>query len=108
MAGATTRLLTVDEFRKLPEDDGPVYQELRHGEPVPVTRLKYRHYTLQRRLRRLLEALAPPGGLVDSEFAYRPLPEHELRVADVAYVSSRSRTVHRSRRQSSRVSRYRR
>ena len=84
---ATTHLMTVEEFRKLPEDAGPVYHELRHGEIVPVTRPKYKHYAIQRRIRRLLEEWAPLGGVVDTEFAFRPFPEHELRVADVAYVS---------------------
>ena len=30
----------------------------------------------------------PEGGVVDTEFAYRPVPEHELWVSDVAYVSA--------------------
>jgi Uma2 family endonuclease len=80
--------MTVAEFSALPEDDGPVYHELRHGEVVTLTRAVYNHYTIQRRLRRLLENLAPADGLVDIEFAYRPLPEHELWVADVVYVSA--------------------
>ena len=33
-------------------------------------------------------------GLVDIEFAFRPVPEHELRVADVAYVcAERERSI---------------
>jgi Uma2 family endonuclease len=87
MAATTSRLLTVAEFRALPLDDGPARHELRQGEVVSVTRPKYRHALIQRRLRRLLENLAPAEGVVDTEFAYRPLPEYELRVADVAYVS---------------------
>ncbi len=86
--------MTVEEFRKLPEDSGPVYHELRHGELVPVTRPKYKHYTIQRRIRNLLKPLAPPGGLVDIGFAFRALPEHELRVADAAYISAeREQTI---------------
>ena len=87
VATTPTRLMTVEEFSKLPEDRGPVYHELFHGAVVAVTRAIYRHYTIQRRLRRLLEDLAPADGVVDIEFAYRPLPEHELWVADLAYVS---------------------
>ena len=95
MAATTTELMTVEEFRHLPEDDGPVYHELRHGELIEVTRPKYKHYSVQRRLRRLLEKLAPADALVDTEFAYRPLPEYELRVADVAYVGAdRERSIH--------------
>ncbi len=84
----TTQLMTVEEFSRLPKDDGPVYHELRHGEVVAVTRAKYKHYTIQRRLRRMLENVSPADSLVDTEFAYRPLPEHELWVADVVYVSA--------------------
>jgi Uma2 family endonuclease len=95
LMAAITHLMTVDQFRSLPEDQGPLYHELRHGELVAVTRPKYGHYTIQRRIRHLLEAFVPPGGLVDTEFAFRPLPEHELRVADVAYVSAeRERSIH--------------
>ena len=42
MGETTTRLMTVEEFRKLPET-GPFYYELRHGELVPVTRPKLKH-----------------------------------------------------------------
>ena len=79
--------MTVEEFRKLPEDAGPVYHELRHGEAVPVTRPKARHYVIQVRLHDLLRERTPAGGFVGTELAFRPGPEHELRVADVAYVS---------------------
>ena len=88
MAATTTHLVTVEEFRQLPDDDGPVYHELRHGEVVAVIRAKYKHYKMQRVLRRLLEDRAPVDGLVDTEFPYRPLSEHELWVADVVYVSA--------------------
>lgn len=37
---ATIHLMTVEAFRKLPEDQGPVYHELRHGELVAVTNLE--------------------------------------------------------------------
>ena len=81
-----TGLMTVEQFRQLAEDDGPVYRELRHGEVFPVTRPKFKHYRIQRRVRKLLEALAGEDGIVEIEFAFRALPEYELRVADVAYV----------------------
>jgi Uma2 family endonuclease len=84
---ATTSLMSIEEFRKLPEDQGPVYHELHHGELVPVTRPKLKHTLIQRNLRNLFEPLAAAGSFVDTELAYRALPEHELRVADVAYVS---------------------
>jgi Uma2 family endonuclease len=84
--GTTTRLMRVEEFRQLPET-GPFYYELHYGELVQVTRPKYKHFEIQRRLRRLLEAAAGQTGMIEIEVAYRALPEHELRVADVAYVS---------------------
>jgi Uma2 family endonuclease len=83
---ATTSQLTVEEFRRLPEDSGPVYHELRHGEIVPVTRPKLKHHLIHARLRDLLKAMAPAGSFVEYEVAFRALPEHELRVADIAYV----------------------
>jgi Uma2 family endonuclease len=88
MAVTSTRLITVEEFRRLPEDTGPVYHELRHGEIVSVTRPKLKHSLVQANLRELLRKVAEPGSYVDTEVAFRPLPEHELWVADVAYVSA--------------------
>ena len=85
---ATTHLMTVEEFRRLPEDSGSVYHELRHGELATLTRPKLKHSLIQRNLRRLLEAVAPADSYVDVEVAFRPLPEHELWVADVAYLST--------------------
>ncbi len=83
----TTGSMTVEQFRQLPET-GPFYYELRHGEPVPVTRPKFKHHLLQSRLRDLLKSVAPAGACVEYELAFRPLPEFELRVADVAYLSA--------------------
>lgn len=86
MGDTATRLMTIEEFRQLPET-GPFYYELRNGELVPVTRPKLKHHKIQRRLRRLLEGPAGETGVVEIEVAFRALPEHELRVADVAFVS---------------------
>jgi len=85
---ATTHLMTFAEFQKLPEDDGPVYHELRHGELVAVTRAAHKHHSLQAHMRDALKALAPPASYVEYEVAFRALPEYELRVADVAYIRS--------------------
>ena len=81
---ATPGLMTVEQFLQLPET-GPFYYELRHGELVRVTRPKLKHILLQSRLEKLLEAV--PGMYVGVEFPFRALPEHGLRVADVAIVS---------------------
>src|SRR5581483_3602376 len=86
MAATLSQLMTVEDFRKLPEDAGPVYHELRHGEVVAVTRPRLKHHLIQVRLVDLLNPIAGSAGLVSMELAFRPLPEHELRVADVAHV----------------------
>ncbi len=86
MAVTQTHLMTVEEFRRLPER-GPVYYELRHGELVEVTRRKLKHTRVQRTMRKLLEAAAKDRGIVEIELPFRATPEHDLRVADVAFVS---------------------
>src|SRR4051794_9467969 len=78
--------MTVEQFRQLPEE-GPSYYELRHGEPVPVTRPKLKHYYIQQLLLEMLKTAAGKDGFAGTEFAFRALPEYELRIADVAYVS---------------------
>jgi Uma2 family endonuclease len=87
MAANPTRLMTVEEFRELPEERGDFHYELHNGELVRVTRPKLRHSVRQARLRDLLRAAAPADSLVDSEVAFRALPEFDVRVADVAYLS---------------------
>jgi Uma2 family endonuclease len=87
MADTTTHLMTVAEYEQIPERNAGFYYELHHGELVKVCFPKRTHYKLQRRLRRLLEDPAGDAGVVDIEIAFRPLPEHELWAADVAFVS---------------------
>src|ERR1700739_672352 len=87
MPATTAHLMTVEEFRRLPEDDGPVYHELRHGEVVAATKPKLKHHIIQSRLRDYFKALALPGSFVEYEVAFRALPEYEMRIADVAWVS---------------------
>ena len=82
----TTSLMTVEELRRLPESETP-FCELRHGELVKVTPPKFKHRFIQNRLVDLLRPLAPAGGYVSMELDFRALPEHELRTADVAFVT---------------------
>lgn len=82
----TSALMTVEQFSALPEPTGG-YDELHHGVPVFMTFPKHRHSAAQRRLMQLLESVDAGRGVVWPEFAFRPLPEHELWRADVAYVS---------------------
>ena len=83
---ATTGLMTVDEFRQLPET-GPFYYELRHGELVKGTRPKFRHSLIQGRLQDLLRPAAGTAYWVSLELPFRALPEHEVRAADVAAIA---------------------
>jgi len=87
MADTTTSSMTVEEYTRLPEGSGEFYFELHHGELVKVCRPKPRHTKTQRRLRQLFEAVAGEAGIVEIEIPFSALPEHELRVADVAFVS---------------------
>src|SRR5579863_2882784 len=84
MASTTTRLMTVAEFEKLHEPEAYSY-ELRKGELVKMTRPAFQHILTQQRLQRLLAEAAndPEAALVEAPF--RPVPEYELRVADIAY-----------------------
>jgi Uma2 family endonuclease len=82
----TTRLMTVEQFRRLPEDSGETYHELHHGEVVTLTRPKHKHARIQKRLEGLLEIAAGEQGVVSIGVAFRPLPEYELRIADLAYI----------------------
>jgi Uma2 family endonuclease len=84
VATSTTRLMTVAEFQQLPEPEAH-YHELRHGELFKVTRPKLNHIIAQKRLLSLLDAL--DAGAAFTEFGFRPRPEHELRVADVALIT---------------------
>jgi Uma2 family endonuclease len=78
--------MTVEEFLQLPETE-PYYSELHRGELVQVTRPTKEHRVVQKRLERYLFAIATGSFWVEDEFAFRPLPEHELRVADVGAVT---------------------
>ena len=78
-------LITVEQFRQMPED-GRRY-ELQHGDVVEVTLPKTKHHKVQRRFLRLLEDRLAGFGQVSMEFPYRPLGQFDLRIADVATVS---------------------
>lgn len=78
--------MTVEQFRALPEPREGT-SELHHGVVVIVPFAKHRHADTQRRLVRALDSLAADRGVVWPEFAFRPLPEHECWVADVAFIS---------------------
>jgi Uma2 family endonuclease len=77
-------LITVAQYRQLPEDGGAVY-ELHHGEVVVLSHPKPWHWRLQERLVDLLKPKLPRFK-VGMEFAFRAIPEFDLRAADVAAV----------------------
>jgi Uma2 family endonuclease len=79
-------LMTVEQYRQLPSRDD-VIQELHWGQVVTLTRPKMKHAKLQSRLVRLLRPKAEHLGVVESEVAFRALPQYDLRGADVAFVS---------------------
>jgi Uma2 family endonuclease len=86
--GAATTLMTVDEFRRLPEPTDGTYYELHHGELVQLTLPKFGHQRTQKRIAGLLAPLASARGEVFVEFGFRVLPEYDARRADVAYVAA--------------------
>ena len=84
----TSAVLTVAEFVGLPQPSGGVRQELHHGELVELPPVKMLHTRIQMRLVSLLGAAVNPAEYgVDKEFPFRPKPEHEVWVADVAVFS---------------------
>ena len=86
MAQAETALLTVAEFEKIPDPPGG-HNELHHGECVFVSAPVMEHAYIGRQLWRILDRICA-GWYVDKEFAFRPLPEYEVWVADVAMITN--------------------
>ncbi|MBZ5609524.1 MAG: Uma2 family endonuclease [Acidobacteriia bacterium] len=87
MASSSTRLLTFAEFEQLPDTQQGFRYELRHGELFKVPPPKHRHFRVQQNLRELLARAVGAAGLVATEFGFKPQPEHQYWIADVAYVS---------------------
>jgi Uma2 family endonuclease len=85
MLPTETTLLTVEEYEKIPDPPGGRY-ELHHGELVFVPPPKKIHANIQTRILLILRRICI-GWFVTMEFAFRPLPEHEVWEADVGMVS---------------------
>jgi len=83
---AATAMMTVEEFRRLPESDTHIV-ELHHGEVVRMTRPKKLHYDCTHGIHDALSPQARKLGLAAREFTFRPMQEHELRVAGFAWVN---------------------
>jgi Uma2 family endonuclease len=86
MASTTTRLMSFEEFEKLP-DSRDVRQELHHGELIEVPPPKQGHKLIERRLRRLFENAGGGSGEAEIEVGFRPCPGNEYWIADVVFVS---------------------
>jgi Uma2 family endonuclease len=82
---ATTALMTVAEFEKLPEPPGGYY-ELRRGEPVLVPPPSKQHHDVKTRICYLLTTILRLRGHVGSAVPFRPTPEHNILSADVAFI----------------------
>jgi len=80
--------MTFAEFEQLPDPPFGHY-ELRHGEPVIVAPPKFGHMKVQQMLRDLLDQAAAGAGRAYTELGFRPVPEHEYRITDVAYCSTK-------------------
>jgi Uma2 family endonuclease len=84
--GTTVALMTVEEFLKLPENES-VRRELHDGEVFELTRPRPVHWAIQNRLSHMLADGLGCRECVGAEYTFRPEPQHQLWVADVAYVS---------------------
>jgi Uma2 family endonuclease len=80
-------LMTVEEFRRIPEPCDGTYLELHDGEVAHLSLPKLGHQIRQKKIASLLEAIAGNRGVVFVEFGFRALPEYDARRADVAFIS---------------------
>ena len=81
-----TKLMSFAEFEQLPDRPG-FRQELHHGELVEVAPPKSDHFMIQQMLRDLLDQAGRASGRAYTEVGFRPLPEREFYVVDVAFAS---------------------
>jgi Uma2 family endonuclease len=84
---ANLALVTWPEFLRLPErpEEGQRY-ELHDGEVVVAPPARPISIQLQKRIERLLEVLAGERGVVAVEFPYRPVPNLQYWIANVAFI----------------------
>ena len=79
---ATTSLLTVAEFVKIPDPPEGRY-ELHHGELIHVPPPKIAHAMIQDQLLELLLSRRDRAYHVSKELAFRPAAEHEVWICDI-------------------------
>jgi Uma2 family endonuclease len=87
MSSLPHAVVTWTEFLRLPErpESGMRY-ELHDGEVIVVPPPRPLHRKVQKRLESLLEALAGKRGVVEKESPYRPAPNLQYWIADLAYI----------------------
>jgi Uma2 family endonuclease len=85
--GTTVALMTVEEFRALPDHPG-MRMELHDGEVFEMTYPKKRHWSVQQRLVDLIKPALQKLGVTGPEFGFRPTPEYNLWAVDVAFVTA--------------------
>jgi Uma2 family endonuclease len=81
--------MTFAEFQQLPNPPEGFRLELRHGELFQLPPPKFEHSRVQWQLRRLLERAAGDAAIVTTEFGFRPTPENEYLITDVAFASTK-------------------
>ena len=80
-------LVTVAEFLRLPDPKEGHY-ELRHGEVVLVPPPKWERHLIQLRIQMSIMSLTRGLGMAGVETPFRPTREHEVWVADVAFIAA--------------------
>jgi len=87
MSSLAHSLVTWTEFQRLPErPENGIRYELHYGEVVIVPAPRPLHVKVQKRIQDLLAPLAGDRVVVPTEFPYRPAPNLQYWVADVACV----------------------
>lgn len=88
MSSLAHSLVSWSEFQQLPErPESAQRYELHDGEVVAVPPAKPIHIKIQRRIEKLLESIVGDWGVVTKEFPYRPQPNLQFWVSDVACLS---------------------
>ena len=87
MATTPTRLMTFAEFDQMPNHPSGLRYELRNGEPFLTSPPRHDHSLVQRAIRRSFEAHAGNQWEAETEYGFRPVPEHEYIKADVILIT---------------------
>jgi len=86
MREATAGLMTVEQYCELPEP-GSFYYELHHGKLVRMSWPNFGDIVVRSRLWKQLDPALDGHGIVMTRLPFRALPEYDLRVADVGYLT---------------------